>query len=596
MHRKKMNHKEMKELVLKVVADCRAIAENYIRGWQPTDESWSTIEGAVYLRLSDDTQVAVERGSLEQQIHIAISEAQCRSEQERLNYRITEFYIEPGITGTHDNRPEFIRLQHNISLKHHSFVIIKEISRLVRDLEIWKRFFRLCQTYDCEICIRGLPFNPNDPASILQLDQLAAFAEFESRTTSKRIRESNHSALLTSGKFNGHFPLLGFDALKNEREEYTGIYKPNKEELRQVEWIMSSFLRVDRYKSLLELCKERGIKNKRGKDFNRASIKTLLTNPRYIGKWYRNKHNADKRQSRLMAYERYTEIKLEHGCVINKGLWQMVQEKVKELDKSRAHATKHCYPLSGLLSYPDGSSFIGSSAWGRTRRSTYYHNIANKIRVRTEVFESEAEKILRQVANNSVEFRKSVADYSSRKESSIDLVVGKITEVDTRLATMATERQNLDNRLSFLLRDGDLEMANSFRDEYKKQFASLKKEERELENRKRQLQLLQKQLVEARDTGKSGWLEQVNQALSCIKEKDFTSLRSIYRRLFQKVIVHPLDNTKLQLEFIFNNVSTTLQGVVDTFCVPAGLVGVTGLEPATSCSQSMRATNCATPR
>ena len=48
--------------------------------------------------------------------------------------------------------------------------------------------FRLCQQYDCEICIRGLPFNPNDPASILQLDQLAAFAEFESRTTSKRVK------------------------------------------------------------------------------------------------------------------------------------------------------------------------------------------------------------------------------------------------------------------------------------------------------------------------------------------------------------------------------------------------------------------------
>ena len=59
----------------------------------------------VYLRLSDDSQVAVERGSLEQQIHIAISEAQYRSEQEKVNYRITEFYIEPGITGTHGNRP-----------------------------------------------------------------------------------------------------------------------------------------------------------------------------------------------------------------------------------------------------------------------------------------------------------------------------------------------------------------------------------------------------------------------------------------------------------------------------------------------------------
>ena len=105
MYKKRMNHKEVKKLVLKVVADCRGLAADHIRNWQPVNETWQTIEGAVYLRLSDDTQVAVERGSLEQQIHIAISEAQYRSEQEKVNYRITEFYIEPGITGTHGNRP-----------------------------------------------------------------------------------------------------------------------------------------------------------------------------------------------------------------------------------------------------------------------------------------------------------------------------------------------------------------------------------------------------------------------------------------------------------------------------------------------------------
>ena len=142
--------------------------------------------------------------------------------------------------------------------------------------------------------------------------------------------------MLTSGKFNSHFPLLGFDALKNERGEYTGIYKPNKEELKQVEWIMSSFLQVDRYNVLLDRCRENKIKTKRGKDFTRSSLRTLLTNHRYIGKWYRNKHNADKRQNKLMPYERFAEVELGHGCVIDKELWRRVQDKVKELDESRA--------------------------------------------------------------------------------------------------------------------------------------------------------------------------------------------------------------------------------------------------------------------
>ena len=549
------------------------------------------------MRLSDDTQVAVERGSLEQQIHIAISEAQHRSEQERMNYRITEFYIEPGITGTHGNRPKFIRLQHNISCKNHSFVIFKEISRLVRDLEIWKRFFRLCQKYDCEICIRGLPFNPNDPASVLQLDQLAAFAEFESRTTSKRVKESNHSALLTSGKFNSHFPLLGFDALKNERVEYTGIYKPNKAELKHVEWIMSSFLRVDRYKMLLEWCKEKNIKTKLGKNFTRGSIRRLLTNPRYIGKWYRNKQNADKRQNKLMPYERYAEAKLGHGCVIDKGLWQQVQDKVKELDGSRAQATKHCYPLSGLLVFADGSNFTGSSAWGNTRKSTYYHNKAHRLRVRSEVFEDEAEKILRHAADNSTKFQKSIANYLARKESSIGLVTRKVAEVDARLAEIITERQHLDKRLSFLLNDDDMAMAQSFRSQYKKQFAALNDEEQELESKKSELQLLQKQLKERQDTTrftrgsacsplssshKNGFLGQVNEAISCIRKKDFVALRSIYRRLFEKIIVHPLENARVELEFVMRNLSTPHSEYEVINCLSARRATPAGLEPATS--------------
>ena len=76
--------------------------------------------------------------------------------------------------------------------------------------------------------------------------------------------------MLTSSKFNGHYPMLGFDAVKNEHDERTGCYAPNKAELKQVEWIMTSFLNVDRYNVLLARCKERGIKTKKGKDFTRS--------------------------------------------------------------------------------------------------------------------------------------------------------------------------------------------------------------------------------------------------------------------------------------------------------------------------------------
>ena len=38
MYRKRLTHKEIKALVLKVVADCRDLAEEHIRNWQPVNK------------------------------------------------------------------------------------------------------------------------------------------------------------------------------------------------------------------------------------------------------------------------------------------------------------------------------------------------------------------------------------------------------------------------------------------------------------------------------------------------------------------------------------------------------------------------------
>lgn len=584
MDRKRISRKEIKKLVLKNVDDCEKLADNYVKNWKPINKKWSTIEGAVYLRLSDNTQVAVERGSLEQQIHIAISEAQYRSEQEEMNYCITKFYIEPGITGTHDNRPEFIRLQQNIQLETHKFIIFKEISRLIRDLEIWKRFFKLCQNYDCEICIRGLPFNPNDPASILQLDQLAAYAEFESRTTSKRVKESNHSALITSGKFNGDFPLLGFDIVKNESGGGTGIYKPNLKELKQVEWIMKSFLLVDKYKTLLNWCKERNIKNKRGKDFTQPTIKTLLTNPRYIGKWYRNKQNREKRQNKLMPYDRYTEIKFNHGYVIDKDLWKRVQEKVKKMYESKTRGIKHCYPLSGLLMLKDGSHFVGSGAWGNTCKSTYYYNKANRIRVRTEIFEKETEKILKQFIEGSKEFQSSIVDYMNQKDDTVNILTEKINEINGQIKEMDLERKQFDKRLSFLLDGGHTEVNQDLKDEYKERYLDKKIKEQKLIKRRNQLQLFQKKLsnIQKVDFNKENF-KNVTKTLDYIQKNDLISLKATYQDLFQKIIVQPQDESKIQLKFVFKEVPLTSSKDEDFYCISNRVAVLSGLEPETPC-------------
>src|SRR3989338_7489457 len=101
MRQKKLSSKEIKALVDKTVVECNSIAKDYIRTWKPENQDWDTIEGSVYIRLSTPMQVIVEKGSLEQQIYIAISEAVERSKRDTINFKIVKFFIEPGITGKH---------------------------------------------------------------------------------------------------------------------------------------------------------------------------------------------------------------------------------------------------------------------------------------------------------------------------------------------------------------------------------------------------------------------------------------------------------------------------------------------------------------
>ena len=289
-----------------------------------------------------------------------------------------------------------------------------------------------------------------------------------------------------------------------------------------------------------------------------------------------------------MPYERYAEAKLGHGCVIDEGLWQRVQDKVKELDGVRAKATRHCYPLSGLLVFDDGSSFAGSGAWGsKTYKSTYYYNKVNKIRVKTEIFETETEKALHQVIENSPEYRKSIANYLEQKDASIEVVARKIAEVDARLVELGDEKRQLDKRLSFLLK-GSAEMAESFRDEYQKQLLALRNEEHDLEHKKSELKLLQRQVAKEQEPSKNGKLEQIKAALGYIRKKDFVALKSIYKQLFEKIVVRPLDNAKVQLEFVFNKATSSIRNGEVAFCTAVGLVGTREVESLTSAMSTLR--------
>ena len=557
MKRKRLSRKELRQQVEAIIEECNKIAIDYIEKWKPVHSDWETIEGSAYLRLSTDDQVAVEKGSLEQQIYIAIVEALERSKSNRTNYKIVQFYIEPGITGRHDRRPQFIKLQNAISKGKHQFVIFKEIARISREMEVWKRFFKLCNEKECEVCIKGFPINPNDPSQTFLLDILAAVAEYESNLTSKRIKETVFSAMITSGKFNSTRSFLGLDSLMINGEQKTGLYVENKKELKQVEWIMGEFIRVPEYKSLLDRCKNKGITNKNGLPFTHHTLKALLTNQRYIGKWEVHAENKDKKQDKLMPYDRYTVIDLPHGCLIDKNTWEETQKAVSKAFSNRGgkRIVNRAYPLSKLLFHKDGTPFGGESSLratisGKKTRHLYYRNKRHCVRIKAPILEGLTESILNQVVNGSKEFQEALTIQQREKHQSLENLNIQIRNMQDKMESLKTEQENLDRRLDFLLNEGDTEEAKKFRKIYKEKLESIEDKIKTCRVRCDAL-IIQREEVKAHKPNVESVSQFAKKALGEIENKEDKAVKTIYQDLFQCIVVGDEDEDGVRpLSFI----------------------------------------------
>ena len=562
----------------KIVSDCRKIAVDHIKNWKPSNEEWDVIQGAAYLRLSTDEQVLVEKGSLEQQVHLAISEADARSKQHRVNYKIVSFYIEAGISGQKEKRKEFITLKRNIQKGHYKFVVFKEIARIARDGLIWKQFFKLCQEKRCEVVIRGLPIDPNDPASILQLDILAAFAEYEAKVTSKRIRESVLSAMLNNGKFNSTHHVLGLDPVEINGRKQPGFYKPNTEELKIVTWIMEVFLRYGSHNKVLEECEKRGVLNKNGKPFGRHSLITLLTNPKYVGKWFLNPENEDSSQERLPAREQYHEIDLPHGQVVALDLWNKVQKKVSELAASTGkhkNGDNRIYPLSGgMLRYQDGSHFFGYSGNGNSKTSFYYRNKAHRFNIKAQVIEQDAVKVVGQIVKNSPEFQAAIKKYGSDVQDRIQFLQGQLAKLDVESSTIKSQKKEYLENLRMLLQNcTDSEEISAIKDGFKDHLLEVSSRQKSVEA---QITAITRELQESK-TSKFSWDDIGNQAervFQIVSDNDPLALKNAYRVLFNEVTVGPEDKMGVRpVTYVLS------QPHMDEYGARSEMVETPGVEP-----------------
>lgn len=458
---------EKNEIFAKAVNECEELAREYIQGWKPINKSWEIIDGVAYVRVSDFKQVIKDKGSLIQQVNIAVQEAMTRSHREGVNFRIIKFEIEPGYSGTSNKRPALRRLIGGVKRGVYQFIILREFSRFTRNKNYWDELFEECKARQCEITIRGRTYNMHNPQDVKQLDMLALQAEHESETISERTKDINYAAAAFNGKENGTRSVLGLDPLIKNGIPEVGIYEVNKEEIKTVVRIMETFLSFGSYPETLKALNQKGILNKGGILFTDSTLKTLLTNTRYIGIMVRNELNKHLKQEKLMPYDKYEVIKLKHGEVIPIELWERVQRMIEELSKRNDRNDTEPFIWSGTLKSLDGSNYHGSNH--KKKNARYYVNSVSGDSVRADLIEEKGKEVILNVIESDSKFKSALKQAMKDNERKIDVIELERLKIQRNLEECQEEKVKLDNRLDFYLQDPDKARANSFRETYFKE-------------------------------------------------------------------------------------------------------------------------------
>ena len=298
----------------------------------------------IYARYSSAAQRDV---SIEQQA------AECRKFAQREGLEVVRLYDDHAISGTTDNRPQFQQMIADSAKGLFDYVIVYTLDRFARnqyDSVVNKRILR-------DNGVRVLAAMENlrdDPTGRLMESVLEGFAQYFSEELKQKVvrgmRNNAEKAMVI-----GPCP---FGLCKGPDGKYA-IVEPEAEVIREIyRRVALGEAFADIYRDL----NERGIKTKKGRDWDRSSFNQLLHNQKYVGTYA------------------YGDIIIENGIpqILDRETFDKVQLRCKAKDYPRNNPQRRrrdnsLYLLTGKLFCGEcKAAMIGASAHGHGGYYFYY--------------------------------------------------------------------------------------------------------------------------------------------------------------------------------------------------------------------------------
>ena len=289
---------------------------------------------------------------------------------------IVDWYTDKDFSGKDMNRPAFQKMLLDIQSGHVNAVVVTELSRLSRYVKDFCELYEFFKEHRVAFFSLRESFDTSTPAGELMLMQSIAFAQFERQTIVDRIKKGAR-ARAERGLANGFIP-LGFKPVE---------HKPNYREIDEterayVEMIFRKLLEFKKLNHLMEHLNAKGFRTKEfvtksgkksgGNRWTLSSLHSVLTNRSYIGEREVNKRFRGADQAILKDEERYFYVDAHWDALIPEELFYDVQ-RLLEQNRKKARKYIHEYRLTGLIYCSEcGSQIVGKSGTGKNGKYFYY--------------------------------------------------------------------------------------------------------------------------------------------------------------------------------------------------------------------------------
>ncbi|MEK4848169.1 recombinase family protein [Bacillus sp. FSL W8-0183] len=304
-------------------------------------------KAALYVRVST-TEQAEEGYSIEEQIRVL--KEMC----DREGYEVFKIYDDRGISGKSiKGRPALQQLLRDANEHAFDMVLVWKMNRFSRKtLDLLTIVDLLKKKH---ISFRSLTerHETETPSGVMQFQMMAIIAEFERANIAENVK-MGMIARAREGSWNGG-QVLGYDVVghfDDNRKRKQSKLVINEEEASIVREIFHMYTTGHGYKSIANHLNKKGFTTKKNKSFSISAIKTILTNPLYVGMIRFNVRRdwEEKRRNNINPHPVIEKGK--HQPIITEETWEKTKSimKSKSGKPNRIHNGK--FPLTGIMKCP----------------------------------------------------------------------------------------------------------------------------------------------------------------------------------------------------------------------------------------------------